>query len=172
MASCVSSAACLRRRIVADRRRGRYDPRHVADPNVIMFIRLAVPGVAPLHTGHACGVFTAWYALKDSGRVPPHQYEPLRQAIEWFNAHLPIPQRAARIPVDAIFWFRADQPEMTRRLWTVVTGLRLCECEVHLLRTPWPGRIAYRDQYQVAARILTRRTAARTRRLPPLRLNG
>lgn len=134
-----------------------------------MFIRFAVPDVEPLHTGDPSGVFAAWNALRDNDRVPDHQLEPLREAFDWFNKHLPIPPRAANIPSDAIFWFRAEHAQITRQMWTIVTGLRLSGCEVQLLRTTWPGRIAYQDEYQVAARIRRENGAVRVTRLPSLR---
>jgi hypothetical protein len=136
-----------------------------------MFIRFAVPDVEPLHTGDPSGVFAAWYALRDSDRVPDHQLEPLREAFAWFNNHLPIPPRGANIPSDAIFWFRAEHAVMTRQIWSVVTGLRLSGCEVQLLRTTWPGRIAYQDEYQIAARVCREGSAPRVTRLLSLRTN-
>src|SRR5262249_34842337 len=103
--ACGSCVFAGLERIVASPTARRYDHRPLEPRRATMFIRFAVPDVEPLHTGDSSGVFAAWYALRDGDRVPDHQLEPLREAFEWFNRHLPIPPRSAHIPSDAIFWF-------------------------------------------------------------------
>ena len=66
----------------------------------------------------------------------------------WFNANLPVPRR---LPKNAICWLRADAGESLDRLRTLIEVYRLMGHPVWTQATATPGRVVYRDDFQVAA---------------------
>src|SRR5579864_1131836 len=69
------------------------------------------------------GVFSAAYALLDSGDLDSDEWKLLREILNWFNENLPHPPKkfsAGR----AIFWFRSTAHESINRVWEMIHILR------------------------------------------------
>jgi hypothetical protein len=99
-------------------------------------------------TGKYAGVFEIAYRLcrePDTGSVTRDQ---LRAELDWFEKHLPVadPKNGA-----AVFFFKSDGGECTRRIWELARLLSEAGTAVTLKKVRHPGRIVYEDQYQVAA---------------------
>ena len=131
-----------------------------------MYLRFAVLDPSAPHALAPHGVFRAAYALMDEGRLEPHQLDEFNRLLRWFARHLPIP-RDRRIGEESLFWFKATDNPVLRHVWDFVTLLRLCDREVHVIKTAYPGRIVYEDEYQIAAdaRGQTFREASRQQRV-------
>jgi hypothetical protein len=93
------------------------------------------------------GLFTAG-VLRDSEDFSPAARSNLRAVYRWFNANLPVPRR---LPRCAVCWFRADASESIDRLRELIELYRLAGFPVRMRATASPGRIVYRDEFQVAA---------------------
>jgi hypothetical protein len=113
-----------------------------------MYIRLVVAKI-DRHSNQQQGVFTAAYALLDSGELSEADHDELWAHLRWFSSHLPVPQRFDSDR--AIFWFKSDAGEVTRRIWELVHALRRNELQVDLIRTRRPGYILYEDRFQIGA---------------------
>ncbi len=123
-----------------------------------MYIRFLVPG-RPVRAGVDCGLFRPAGAVAYDRRTP----EPLARAIEheldWFNAELPVPRRAAflvksrkRWRDEGICWFRDDAREMIARAYALAALLGECGLVVTKRATRRPGQILYRDDWQIVAK--------------------
>ena len=84
----------------------------------------------------------------DDDELPPAARSEMRATFRWFNANLPVPRR---LPKNAVCWFRADARESLDKLRTLVEIYRLLGRPVWMQATRNPGRVVYRDDYQVAA---------------------
>lgn len=73
----------------------------------------------------------------------------LQDTLDWFNVNLPVPQSDI-MDRRAIFWFHR-QSAAVQEMWQLVSILRDEGVHVVLRRTDIPGRIVYRDDYQIAA---------------------
>jgi hypothetical protein len=120
-----------------------------------MFIRFVVP-VRHRHSHCLTGVFHAAFDLRDRGLltgVEGARFERLRQ---WFNRHLPIPDRFARsrqphAHASAICWFKDDAAEHLEWARELAALLARHGVATQVLRTDKPGYVVYEDDYQVAA---------------------
>ena len=113
-----------------------------------MYIRLVV-GQIDWASRQQRGVFAAAYALLDSGEITEADREDMRANLRWFSANLPVPPNFDS--ERAIFWFKSDAGEVTRRIWQLVHVLRRNELRVDLIRTRRPGYIVYEDRFQIGA---------------------
>lgn len=52
---------------------------------------------------------------------------------------------------DAVCWFRDDAREFVSRIWDLVALIEYHDVPVRLVKTERPGRIVYRDEYQIVA---------------------
>ena len=95
------------------------------------------------------GIFRAITWIEDSMDLPTATHDLVRQSLEWFNRCLPAPSRDVVDP-RAIFWFRG-QSQVVRETWQLVSILREEGIRVRLRKTKVPGRIVYRDDFQIAA---------------------
>ncbi len=96
------------------------------------------------------GVFTCAYRLLDSGDLTAAEWKHLREILDWYKAHLPIPPKkfaASR----AIFWFRSRAEENIARMWELVAILRDHDIAVTVQKCRRLANISYRDDLQVAA---------------------
>ena len=96
------------------------------------------------------GVFTAAYALLDSGELNPDEWSRLREILNWFNEHLPHPPKGFTTR-RSIFWFKAGAQESIRRVWDLVYLLRQHGHEVEVYKCRRLANIHYQDPLQVAA---------------------
>ncbi|WP_165248437.1 hypothetical protein [Paludisphaera soli] len=96
------------------------------------------------------GVFAPAYELFKGGALAPDEQERLGLTLEWFQAHLPLPDRS-RIRPEAIFWFKAGADDLVRHIWRLVEILIEHDHHLDILRTSKPGYIVYQDTVQVCA---------------------
>jgi hypothetical protein len=114
-----------------------------------MYLRFAVPDPRS-HALAPHGVFRATYALIRSEHQFEHHEPQIDALLKWFSANLPIP-RTPRIGEHTIFWLKDRETAVARRMWDLVTLLRLCDRDVQMVKATFPGRIAYEDEHQIAA---------------------
>jgi hypothetical protein len=116
------------------------------EPPKRCFIRFSVAARHPA-SGRRQGIFSAVHELLDDPAIDAETERALRDAMRWFNVLLPSPELEEEA---AIFLFKSDAGECTRRIWTFVRILgehgRFCEMQ----RSERPGRIVYEDEFQVA----------------------
>ncbi len=94
------------------------------------------------------GLFRSSKSVENAEDLPVATRSELRAVFRWFNAKLPVPRR---LPRNAICWFRADADESLGRLRALVEIYRVAGYPVWMQATRNPGRVVYRDEYQVAA---------------------
>ena len=94
------------------------------------------------------GLFRSSKSIENAEDLPAATRSELRAVFRWFNTNLPVP---GRLPRSAICWFRTDADESLERLRSVVEIYRLAGYPVWMQATRNPGRVVYRDEYQVAA---------------------
>lgn len=102
------------------------------------------------------GVFTEAHLLRDAGHLYRHEVEWLEAMFDWFNEHLPCPPFSSKIRSgewtrEAVSWFRDDAGEPLKRIWDIIALLEENGVLVRLVRTDEPGKIVYRDRYQIVA---------------------
>lgn len=120
-----------------------------------MYVRF----VAGTDAENACwltGVFTEARLLREEGRLYAYEVTLLEETYDWFNEHLPCPPfqsklRTGEWTTEAVAWFRDDADESLRRIWDLVHLLRENGVPVRLVTADRPGKIVYRDKYQVVA---------------------
>jgi hypothetical protein len=120
-----------------------------------MFVRF-VAGTEAENAYRLDGVFVASRLLREEGRLYAHEIGLLDETYAWFNEYLPCPPFAAKLRSgewtrDAVAWFRDDAGEPLRRIWDLVHLLRENGVPVRLVAAGRPGKIVYRDPYQVVA---------------------
>lgn len=106
----------------------------------------------PYYCADSCqpaGLFWAVGDLEDRADLEDWTREWLNDLGGWFGKHLPVPRRDT-IDQRAIFWFR-PQARVVREAWGLVAILREEGVPIGLRRTTLPGRIVYRDEFQIAA---------------------
>jgi hypothetical protein len=98
--------------------------------------------------GSHAGVFGIAYRVCDDLDVDATLRGQVRVELDWFEAHLPAfnPKNYA-----ALFFFRSDAGECTRRVWELARLLTEAGRTVALRKVRSPGRIVYEDEYQVVA---------------------
>lgn len=94
------------------------------------------------------GLFRSSDLLQQAEELSDRARSELRAVFRWFNTNLPAPHR---LPRGAVCWFRSDASESLDRLRTLIEVYRLAGHQVLMQTTRLPGRIVYRDDYQVAA---------------------
>ncbi len=94
------------------------------------------------------GLFRSSESIEKDEDLPAATRSELRAVFRWFNANLPVPRR---LPKSAICWFRADANDSIERLRALVEVYRLAGHPVWMQASRNPGRVVYRDEYQVAA---------------------
>ncbi|MEO6435901.1 MAG: hypothetical protein ABIP55_09085 [Tepidisphaeraceae bacterium] len=98
--------------------------------------------------GGNVGLFRISECIEDSPELPASARSQMRAAFRWFNTNLSAPRR---LPKAAICWFRADAQDSLERIRTLIEIYRLLGYPVSMQATRSPGRVVYRDEYQVAA---------------------
>jgi len=111
------------------------------------FVRLATDRVDEF-SGEPLGVFQVAYELKRSTDLLDEHRDAIEPLLAWFCANLPAPKS---VTPQAIFWMCCDAEECVGKLWELVRVLQRCGVRVFMMQTDVPGKIAYRDDLQVAA---------------------
>ena len=112
------------------------------------YVRFETPFCCAVHD-RPLGVFRSVSRLEESADLPDWMETTLSEALDWFNEHLPVPT-SQEFDRRAIFWFHR-QSEVVREMWQLVSVFREAGIHISLRRTTMPGRIVYRDEFQVAA---------------------
>ena len=110
------------------------------------YLRFAV-GRINSNSRQQLGVFQAAYQLRDSCGHGSDVGRMLRPLFDWFNANLHAPDVTPR----AIYWFKSDVTPCVSRIWEMIHILASHDTVVWMMRCEYPGRIVYRDDFQVAA---------------------
>ena len=97
------------------------------------------------------GVFCPAYTLLWGDALSPAESDRLKKIIDWFERHLPVPDRTKLEPM-AILWFKPSAHNFIRQIWEIVHILEEYGYHVETLKTSKPGYIRYEDDYQVGAR--------------------
>jgi len=112
------------------------------------------------------GIFGAAGKVEVRSELSDWTRQRLADSLDWFGEHLPIP-RDDEIDKRAIFWFE-PRSTVVREIWDLVSILRDVEIPIGLRRTNMPGRIVYRDKFQIAAIPYSHGRRDRNRRWPRL----
>jgi hypothetical protein len=120
-----------------------------------MFVRFVV-GADAENAAWLTGVITKARLLRDAGELHDYESERLEETYDWFNEHLPCPPfrrklRSGEWTRDAVAWFRAEAIEPIRRMWDIVAILREHGIAVRMVTSERPGKIVYKDDFQVVA---------------------
>ena len=75
---------------------------------------------------------------------------------KWYNENIPCPPfkekiKAKEWTLDAVAWWRSTAKEPIRKLRELNSILRKHGLMVRMLQADYPGKIVYRDKYQVVA---------------------
>jgi hypothetical protein len=118
------------------------------DPSVPPAIDSFLRFVVELSGVGKVGLFRSSEMIENAEDLPAATRSELRAVFRWFNTNLPVPRR---LPRSAICWLRADAAESLERLRGLVEIYRVAGHPVWMQATQNPGRVVYRDEYQVAA---------------------
>jgi hypothetical protein len=102
------------------------------------------------------GVFMAASELRDDVHTSEDDRKVIQSVIEWFNEHLPEPQRLSRSTRShahnkAISWFRSTSVMHIDRMSSLVSVLKQYRYPVQIIRSTRPGYIVYEDEFQIVA---------------------
>jgi hypothetical protein len=98
------------------------------------------------------GLFRSSETVEEDDALSAAAFSELRSIFDWFNQNLAAPRRLSQ---SAICWFRADADEFIFRMRNLVELYRLTNHPVLMQATGNPGRVVYRDAYQIAPPSLT-----------------
>lgn len=123
-----------------------------------MFVRFVV-GADHENSAWLTGIITESRILLAEGRLYRHEAYLLEVTFAWFNDYLPCPPFNAKLRSgewtrDAVCWFQAEAKEPVNRIWDLVAVLKEHGVPVRLVKTEKPGKIVYKDKYQVVAETL------------------
>jgi len=121
-----------------------------------IFVRL-VASERDTHSKPARGVFQAAYRLLRVDVLAGELRLRVREELDWFNDHLPRPERFVRTrskgfyrrEAVAISWFRAEAADHLAHAETLARHLVGHGLQVNRLQTTHPGYVVYEDAYQV-----------------------
>jgi hypothetical protein len=114
------------------------------------YLRFVTPFIVA-RCSRRSGVFAAAYDLARLHTLEVAVRDGLKAELEWFQEHLPVPQRSAFCRGKGISWFKRDAQGCIRRLWKLVRLLRDHGVVVECIRTGKPGEIRYEDSLQIVA---------------------
>lgn len=122
----------------------------------VVFTRFVVATSAD-NPWRAAGLFGAAYLLVEEPLHPDDAAE-LDATLNWFREHLPVPPfrkrlRQGRWTEQAICWYLADAVEPMQKMWDLIRVLKRSGEKIRMLQTAKPGRIVYRDGYQIVAEV-------------------
>jgi len=99
-------------------------------------------------SGQPIGIFVAAYRAVEDETIEPELAARIWTELRWFSDHLRAIKPDTR---RAVFFFKADASEHTRRVWILAELLREHGTIVHVTKVRSPGRIVRQDDHQVAA---------------------
>jgi hypothetical protein len=110
-------------------------------------------------SGVEAGLFGTAYKLRDDPAVYEEARNSLRDNLNWFGKHLPIPNRLNRSTSKGYYrrntrgieWFRDSATECLARMHQIKHILEANGYQVTLIREERIGYIVYEDELQVVA---------------------
>ena len=109
------------------------------------------------------GIFQGIWICEEDYLLPSYLIEELRRETAWFNRNLPCPNRAEFEYAShnvGVCWFSEHAHEMIQHARHMAAIYRAGDIWITEVRTDNPGRILYRDDYQIIAQP-NRRTPTR-----------
>ena len=103
------------------------------------------------------GIFTLAYELIRLNKLPPSEAEMIQELIDWFKLNLPIPKKFSKGKnkehknTHGISWLIAEEKEMVEKFWELKNILDRAGYPVDFIKTDYPGKIVYKDKFQVVA---------------------
>jgi hypothetical protein len=125
------------------------------------FVRFVVHEKDPDSTVRS-GVFQAIIKLLKSGELSGEEAARLRALKDWFDEHLPEPNRFSRKRNPSpgsnkgVSWFKDSAQEHLSRLHQAVTILQAHGVSVEMLTTNRPGYVLFEDEHQIVAQPFAR----------------
>lgn len=113
------------------------------------YVRFQTATLCP-ETGWPLGVFRASLLLRETDQYQVVLRDWIEEVYEWFNLNLPLPP-SAELDRRAVFWFLPEAEQFIKQGWGMVAAYRDAGIPMTLERTTCPGRIVYRDSYQIGA---------------------
>lgn len=98
------------------------------------------------------GILVAAHDLRDDKVLSAEEHKVLVSALKWFNSNLEVPDELKEPGTErAISWFLGSANEPIAKMWDLVHILRNHDLHVQLIKAEHPGKIIYRDKWQVVA---------------------
>jgi hypothetical protein len=122
-----------------------------------MFVRFVIGSISE-NAYRLDGVFSRAGELRESGALGKEPTDRLAALLDWFNQCLPVPP-FAQIRADQrwskriVCWFWGTQNVAVRVMWTMVKLLQEGGTPVRFITTIRPGRILYKDRFQIVAEV-------------------
>lgn len=102
-------------------------------------------------TASKLGIFQIAFEVRDSPKISAHDASEIARNINWLKQHLHSPDLDDQ-DYRAIFWFKDSAREPMRRVWAIKPYLEAHGHWIEVIKTWSPGKIAYEDGWQVAAK--------------------
>jgi hypothetical protein len=107
-------------------------------------------------SGRRQGLSHAAFALRDSGKMNPLDYQRLLKITDWFNRNLERPSRfslSARPNKknQAISWIKSSATKHVRRMRDMQKIVESYGISVEMIKTRRPGYVFYEDEWQITA---------------------
>ena len=104
------------------------------------------------------GIFQAVIHCRDDIETPAWLRRQLDKEFDWFKTYLPSPDEryfetwcVRDYHWDSVCWFKDSATQMIKRAWALKALIEEAGLPMAVLHTETPGRISYRDKYQIVA---------------------
>lgn len=126
------------------------------------FIRFVViePHITPKYVWGdpwwSTGIITIAQELLSKQQLSTEEQAQVKNIFAWLNENIPCPPFSQKLRKgiwsrDAVSWFYFHARAPIRKMRPLIKILRLHKCRVGTLQTDYPGKIVYRDKFQVVA---------------------
>jgi hypothetical protein len=121
-----------------------------------MFFRYIAPDSRDQNPWLATGLITIASRLSRSKRLSSMERASIREVLDWFEVNLDCPPFEKKIRTkewddDTVCWFRDSAIEHLKRMNALSRILRRNDILVATINSNYPGKIVYRDKYQIVA---------------------
>ena len=124
-----------------------------------MYIRFIAKYFNHAKNREETGIFRAADFVRDHTKIGAAEKESLQKLIEWFDAHLPVPEfyddpSKRREEQHTYFWFKTSAAEFLERMNALAAILEAHHVKVETLRAELvPGRTVFEDYCQIAVAV-------------------
>lgn len=121
-----------------------------------MYIRF-VSSLRGCKRGVEWGIFQAGFHCRDYDKTPDYLKAEIVKEINWFKRYLPSPDEAyfdngnVGKRLSRICWFRSEATEMIEHGYALKFLLDEAGFLISVIKTRNPGRIFYKDKFQIVA---------------------